>query len=47
MYATGGRGSKVIKVTNLEDNSMPGSLRYAINQTGPRIIILKSVVLLD
>ena len=28
--ATGGRCGKVIKVANLEDKSLPGSLRYAI-----------------
>jgi len=40
-YATGGRGSRVIYVTNLQDDSNPGSLRYAIKQVGPRIILFK------
>lgn len=39
MYASGGRGGKVIRVTTLEDDGLPGSLRHAVNQSGARIVI--------
>lgn len=38
MYSFGGRGGKVIVVTNLNDRG-PGSFRDAVEQGGPRIVI--------
>lgn len=40
-YSSGGRGGEVIKVTDLSDNvrnPAPGSLRWALEQHGPRIV---------
>jgi hypothetical protein len=38
---TGGRGGNIYYVTTTDDITTIGSLRYALNQTGPRIILFK------
>lgn len=41
-FATGGRGGKVFYVTSLEDDNSPGTLRYALNQSGKRTILFNT-----
>lgn len=41
MYTTGGRGGQILYVTKLTDDGSVGTLRWAINQTGSRIILFK------
>ena len=36
-----GRGGKVYRVTSLADNNAPGTLRHAINQEGPRVVVFE------
>lgn len=38
MYSFGGRGGRVIVVTNLNDDG-PGSFRFACEQAGPRMVV--------
>ena len=39
-YARGGRGGRVIQVTNLKDEG-PGSFRAAVEAEGPRIVVFR------
>ena len=39
MFATGGRGGKILHVTTLEDSNAEGTLRWACTQNYPRIIV--------
>ncbi len=47
-YVTGGRGGKVLYVTSLEDNaSLQGTLRWAVEQSFPRIILFQVAGIID
>ncbi|MDN5422231.1 MAG: pectate lyase, partial [Chryseobacterium sp.] len=41
-YTSGGRGGKIYLVTKTSDDGSEGTLRYALNQKGPRYIIFKT-----
>jgi len=40
-FVVGGRGGRVIEVTSLEDTTIPGTLRYAVNQSGARTVVFR------
>ncbi len=47
-YATGGRGGQIVYVTTLEDDrEIKGSLRWAIGQRSPKIILFKVAGIID
>lgn len=41
-YTTGGRGGQVLFVTKITDDGSEGTLRFALNQKGPRYIVFKT-----
>jgi len=41
MYTRGGRGGKALEVTRLDDDANPGTLRWAVNQSGARTVVFR------
>lgn len=46
-YTVGGRGGQVLIVDSLKDDASPGTLRWAIEQAGPRIVVFSVSGVID
>lgn len=47
MYASGGRGGRVLVVSSLNDDGSEGTLRWAVEQEGPRIVVFSTGGLIE